>query len=220
MNTELDSFETKLLAELHDVVDERAAARIAHGRRQRRIRWSVAAAAALATLGGAGILALNQSTPAYAVAPHDDGSVTVTINRLEDADALEAALARVGIAADVTYTKPGFGCAPGRFTPASSRRDNQMVMEASVDAKGAYTLTLRKNLLATGQTLVLETSWDKDFWTLGFSIARGAVGACRQVKVEPPVLPSDRPSGQRSGSAEGSASARPVQPSVTPTPSR
>lgn len=218
MNTELDTFETKLLADLRAVVDERAAARLVRDRRQRRIRWSVAAAAALITLGGAGFVALNQSSPAYAVAPHDDGSVTVTINRLEQASDLEAALARAGIRADVTYTRPGFGCAPGRFTPAAAEPSGG-TMEASVDAAGAYSLTLPKNLLAAGQTLVLETSWNKEFWSLGLSIAEGTVGECRQVKVDPLVPPSEKPRGPAS-SAEASSSASPAGPIASPSPSR
>lgn len=62
----------------------------------------VAAAAALAVVGGIGVNSL-RPTPAFAVSDEGNGDTVVTIHRLDDAAGLESELAKHGIDADVNY---------------------------------------------------------------------------------------------------------------------
>ena len=191
MPTELDSFETKLLAELRSEIATRAPQRRS-GR-----RWlAVAAAAAAVGLTSAGVLLTTNATPAYALTPHADGSVTVTVNRLEGADALEAALAREGITADVTYTEPGTMCAPGRYTEATPPDSWMQVVS---DLNGSQSITVPASVAGSGLTLVLESSWQgsgqQETWVLGVGYASGAVGTCEQLPAEQVIaqLPREAP---------------------------
>ena len=112
--TPLDSFEAALLAELRDHIATRVPERRPH--RVRRWAAGITAAAAVATGvvvtglgGGAG------PSPAFAV-EKAGGDVVVTIHRLEDSEALEEALAREGIDAEVDYdaqVDPGLLTVPG-----------------------------------------------------------------------------------------------------------
>jgi hypothetical protein len=105
-STQLDSFETALLAELRREVTELPApvAAPVPMRRPRRLRLAAVgatgfAACAVAVFG----LGSGGGTPAYAVDENGAGDVTVTIHRLDDAAGLEKALADHGIDADVSY---------------------------------------------------------------------------------------------------------------------
>lgn len=191
MPTELDSFETKLLAELRSEVAARSSQRRS-GR-----RWlAVAAAAAAVGLTSAGVLFTTNATPAYALTPNADGSVAVTVNRLEGADALEAALARQGIAADVTYTAPGTMCAPGRYTEATPPDGWMQVVS---DVNGGQSITVPASVAGSGLTLVLESSWQgsdqQGTWALVVRYASGAVGTCEQLPAEQVIaqLPREAP---------------------------
>jgi hypothetical protein len=98
MTTDLDTFETALLAELRSVVADRP-------RRRARTLTLGGVAASVAAAVGIG-LAVGGSSPAFAVHQQADGDVVVTINRLDDAKGLEQALAAQGVTADVDYTQP------------------------------------------------------------------------------------------------------------------
>ena len=99
MTTDLDTFETALLAELRSTVADRRP----HRRTRALTLGGVAASAAAAV--GIG-LAVGGSSPAFAVQKEADGDVVVTINRLDDASGLEHALAAQGVTADVDYNTP------------------------------------------------------------------------------------------------------------------
>lgn len=108
---ELDGYQSRLLAELRGVVQERAAsaepapqamddAPARAGSRWVR-RLSLTAAAAALAVGA--VIANFGGDPPYAVAEGEGGDIVVTIHELEDADGLEAALAAEGVTADVSY---------------------------------------------------------------------------------------------------------------------
>jgi hypothetical protein len=115
MNTQLDTFETALLAELRREVQEHPAptpAPTAGRPPRRRLKVLVAgavatAAAAVAAVGltGGGPTA----SPAFAVTASPNGSVRLAVYRLDDGADLEAALAGHGIDATVHFvsTKGG-----------------------------------------------------------------------------------------------------------------
>ena len=105
--TQLDPFETALLAELRREVMEHPAPAPAPGRQPRRrlrIAAAGAAAAAAATVVAVGLTGGGPTaSPAFAVTADPDGSVNIVIHRLDDADGLEAALADRGIDATVHF---------------------------------------------------------------------------------------------------------------------
>ena len=110
--TQLDTFETALLAELRHHVEERDS-RPARRSRTRLVLSGLGVAAAAVTaavvIPGLGV------TTAYSVQEGNSGEVIVSVDRLEDAAGLERALEERGIAADVTYVPDGGQCAPGRY---------------------------------------------------------------------------------------------------------
>jgi len=194
----LDTFETALLGQLTTVVDERAAQASASPSRRltgRPARWAAAVAAAAA--GTAALLVLpGGTTPAYAVESDSSGSVTVTINQLADASALKDALAAKGITADVTYPGVGKQCAAGRFTeaPAAGGTPSEASAFNSSVGSGGFSMTIPKNMIRPGQTLVLESVWpDSQSWMVKAAIADGPVGTCQLVDADPMFMPPAGP---------------------------
>ena len=107
MNTQLDTFEAALLAELRREVEEHPAPTPTPGRPPRR-RLKVVAAAAVATVAAAvAAVALTgggpTASPAFAVTAGPNGSVRLAVYRLDDGADLEAALAEHGIDATVRF---------------------------------------------------------------------------------------------------------------------
>lgn len=78
-------------------------------------RWAVAATIAAIGLGAGVLVPTVLAEPAWAVDAGADGAVDVRVNRIEDADGLERALAAEGITADVTFVPDGGRCSPGRY---------------------------------------------------------------------------------------------------------
>jgi hypothetical protein len=112
MTTQLDTFETRLLAELRDRVA------LADSPRRTTSRWVAGAAVATAAaLAGVVLLPGLGTNPAFSVQQGNAGEIDVEVHRLEDAPGLEAALAEHGVAADIRYLPWGQACAPGRYTP-------------------------------------------------------------------------------------------------------
>jgi hypothetical protein len=113
---ELDSFETALLAELRREVAEHPAAAPAPRRApRRRLKLAVAGAVATAaaTVAAVGLTGSGPTaSPAFAVAGSSDGTVSLVIHRLDDADGLEAALAEHGIDATVEFVPASDGDVP------------------------------------------------------------------------------------------------------------
>jgi hypothetical protein len=118
MNTTIQQpgrFEERLLAELRRVVEEGAIPADAPTpaapplrRRPLVLAGGLAAAAAVASVAG---LALNGGdNAAWAVTSNDDGTVTVEISSLSDADGLERKLAAAGVPALVQFLPAGKVC--------------------------------------------------------------------------------------------------------------
>lgn len=120
MTTELRGFDAALLTHLHQTVDQTVGAPVPnrHKRTVRRTAGGLAATGAAVVAGALGINLLT-ATPAFSVSEKSNGDIVVEVNRLEGAPALEEALARHGITADVTYLPPGQVCREGRFTEAA-----------------------------------------------------------------------------------------------------
>ncbi|MFN8031191.1 MAG: hypothetical protein U0Q10_12745 [Dermatophilaceae bacterium] len=213
----LDTFELALLRELRGLIE---APDVVTGDRPvtasapppRRPVWRhpatriAAAAAAVAAIAGGFVLSPLGSTPAFAVTTAPDGEVTVTVNRLEGAAALEKALRAAGITADVTFPGQGKQCATGRYAEAprpSGPPSGRVLMSASTSSTGGQSISVPKDAVGPGQTLVLESMWPADgTWAMRVGIASGPVSDCVHVPyVAPPgqVDLSKPPAGHTSG---------------------
>jgi len=181
---ELDSFETALLAELHEEVRTTASAPVEVRAQWRqphawqRKRWLAVAATAAAALIIATQVGLGP-TPAYAVTGRNNGEVVVRVNRLEGADGLERALRKHGIPADITYLPFGKECAPGRYP---ERRTPGMMLSVSADW---FEVTIPPDAVGKDDTFVLSAAVvpipDGFRATTDVGIAQGSVGPCQVV---------------------------------------
>ncbi|GAA1763433.1 hypothetical protein GCM10009795_007530 [Nocardioides hankookensis] len=151
MNAPLDSFESALLERLCEHVDEQPATR--PGRSRPRLLLGAAAVVAAAAAIVVVVPGLGTTT-AYSVQEGNSGTITVEVRRLEDAQGLEADLAKHGIDAEVTYLPDRQQCAPGRYTPVDRRLSG---MEVSM---GSHLLrvTLPPGAVRTGETFVMAMS--------------------------------------------------------------
>jgi hypothetical protein len=118
----MSRFEDRLLDELRDVVTARptpAVAAVAAPRPSRRPRVALAGGGGLAAVAAGVVLATSGGgvSPAYAVEKQDDGTVTVHISSLADADGLQSKLRAEGVPAVVTYDTAG-GVGTGAGVPA------------------------------------------------------------------------------------------------------
>lgn len=211
----LDGFERALLTQLKDVAAAQGAAarsaaadsgRMPHPSpavrsplRRPAVRLAAAAAAVAAGVGGY-LLSPAGSSPAFAVTTDAGGDVTVQVNRLEGADALEKALADKGIHADVSFPSKGMHCRDGRFTDAgapSTQPGHRVVMSAETSRSGGQTITIPKSAVGPRQTLVLESMWPTpDIWAMRVGITDGAVSPCvEEAFVSPPGMREQPPPG-------------------------
>lgn len=192
MSTELDSFETALLTRLHEHVDQRPASRPRFSRPRLLLGTAatVAAAAAMVlVVPGLG------STTAYSVQEGNSGTITVEVQRLEDAEGLEAELGKFGIKADITYLSGRQECAPGRYTPVDRSLSGMGVTMGS----DLLRATLPPGAVRDGETFVMAVSGESvppsssepsedgvidmggfSGWT-DFNVTAGQVQPCRPV---------------------------------------
>lgn len=131
--SQLDAFESRLLAELRSVVEQDRKQPVvpAEQRARRRGPWAIAAATAAAFAGAVVLVPTLQADPAWAVSRSGNDQVDVQVNRIEDADGLERALADEGISADVSFVRDGGQCAPGRYAALDERSRGLMVQTGS-----------------------------------------------------------------------------------------
>ena len=174
----LGHFESELLTELKTVVAERAAEQPATGEPAAgavgRPLWrrpsivSIAAAGALAIGAVVGLPLLGGETAAppasaaFRLTTNDDGTITVTIYRFDDAEGLETRLEAHGVPADVAYTPLHQRCQPDRFAYAPEQ--HQIGVSYGVDRIGVsedelndveLSFTLRPADFRPDETLVI-----------------------------------------------------------------
>lgn len=182
---ELDTFESRLLAELRNEVADRSLV-APRSRRTRRMTAALAAAAAVVVLGV--LLAPGPgTTPAYSVQEGNSGEVVVEVSRPEDAAGLERQLAEHGIAADITYLEWPLQCAEHRYPDAPDDRQTGLRLTTGRDL---LRVTLPPGAVRDGETFVLSlahrtvpgTEGDMDFATneasVSFGVAAGPVAPC------------------------------------------
>lgn len=186
MNRDLDTFETALLLELRETVAARSgttprgALRASRTSTPRKIALAAAAAAAtvlVALIPGA------LSSPAYAVAEGASGEITVSIDRLEDAQQLQEELKDHGVTADVRYLGDNMQCQPSRFKPASSAPGSRTKFRVGTDG---ITVVLDRRDVDDGQTVVIAASRIRDGINGEVGIATGEVAPCQPVHLPNP----------------------------------
>lgn len=183
---QLSRFEENLLTELREVVAARAVAP-RPVRPRRRLVLATAGAGALAAALVVGLPAMNgDRTPAaHAVTDNPDGTVTITVNRLEDPEGLERELAARGITADVSYAPPGKTC---QSFPERFQRQDDSTGEVFVGVnRGDEPLTVWPDDVE-GKTLVLEgrgESHDANLFLLTQYVVSGPVAPCVLVDLQP-----------------------------------
>jgi hypothetical protein len=127
-----NDFEERLLVRLKAVVAEGGASAAAAGepiaagpgpRRRRPLRLVLAGAVALAVAAVIFIVSSGSgdTTRAFAVEPQAGGGVAIKIFGLEEAAALEAALERAGIRAQIDWLPAQTTCAERKLTPSTVR---------------------------------------------------------------------------------------------------
>ena len=84
----------------------------------------------------------------------NSGTITVEVNRLENAEGLEAELAKFGVRADITYLPDKQECAPGRYAPVDRRLSG---MQVSMGAD-LLRVTLPPGAVRDGETFVMAVS--------------------------------------------------------------
>jgi hypothetical protein len=141
MNTNLDSFETALLAELKSVAATGAPDPVR--RRGLRVAIGGSVAASLAGIVALGLTVL-QPSAAFAVDQTSTGAVVIRIHELSDTQGLEQALADHGIKAVVNYDAGGATGAPvgpptGALPPGASLHSSTESGTASASLAGPAT---------------------------------------------------------------------------------
>ena len=179
----LGHFEENLLAELRQAVAEQA---VAQRPARRRLVLATAGAGLVAAGLVVGIPAVTgDHTPAaHAVTDNPDGTVTITVNRLEDPEGLERELAARGITADVSFAPAGKMC---RSIPERFQRVDDAPHEVFIGVdRGNEPLRVWPDDVE-GKTLVLEgraESHDPDLFLLTQYVVSGPVDPCVLVDVQ------------------------------------
>lgn len=148
--TQLDTFETALLAELR----EHAAAGRTPNPRRPPFRIIAGAGLVAAAAVAAVVLPGPGTSAAYSVVEGNAGEVRVSVDRLEDAAGLESALAEHGIAAEVTYVPDGGECAPGRYAVV----DRDLTGLSLTVGSDRFEVSLPPGAVRDGETFVIAAS--------------------------------------------------------------
>ncbi|MGI5488905.1 hypothetical protein [Microtetraspora malaysiensis] len=173
----------------------------ARAERRRRTGRRLLTGAAVAGLAAAAAIMVPLLTgaerPAYAVTKHSDGTISVKLNELRDADELEQDLKRMGVPADITYLKPGKWCEGGRGEIVGGGSTEEWKDSASDKAArlGLSGLEIDPRYVGEGQTLVMAFSEDRDqafgrktpevAWQFSAYVVNGPVKPC--VVVDNPI---------------------------------
>lgn len=184
-DVQLDGFETRLLTELRAEVDARAIhaepVTLPTAKPRHRRLWyvPVTGAAAAAAVAIALVVTVARPTPAYAVTGRNGEEITVTVNRLEGAGALQAALRERGVSSDIQYLPMDTQCLPGRYTAIDTPG---LSLQVGGDL---FKVTIPAVAVGAGDTFVLSASVTPTDGgvraIVHFDVAQGAVAQCQVV---------------------------------------
>jgi hypothetical protein len=191
-------FEDRLLTELRAHVERHAIvappARARTGRRPVLRPAPIAAAGGLLAAAAVAVVLASGgdgSTPAYAVTPHHDGTVTVRVQSLSDSAGLERELRAAGVRAEVRALPAGTMCAPPQ-SEATTREAGQatMAVQSTTQHGSATTMTLSPATLPEDATLLITTSGgdaDGGPSSIAMAIVHGTGDPCRVVPAPAPA---------------------------------
>ena len=180
-DSELDTFEEQLLAELKTVVNAQAVITSPTPVQHRKPRlWYLPVSGVAAAAVAIALVALFPGpSPAYAVSGGNGKAVTVKVTRLEGAQALQEALREHGITANITYLPADKACQPGRFLDVYTPG-----LTLAVGAN-SFRVTIPAGAVGEGDTFILSaavTPIDQGVRaTVDFGVAQGAVAPCTVV---------------------------------------
>jgi hypothetical protein len=191
-----NTYEDRLLTELRQVVTENPAPVTPSRRFGWKPRLVIGGVAAALVAAGAVAVVETSATPAFAVTPNKDGSVTVTINKLSDAEGLQRELIAAGVPTVAKYLPIGKTCAPDWYKPAQAGPTSMKMTLTD----GHLTFTISRHQLRKGQTLIISTQngvgtgpggEQAEMSAVGMGVAQGPVGVCHVVdaKLPPPGQP-------------------------------
>lgn len=159
MNDSPDSFESRLLTRLREHVETtspatgRAGERFGPRRTRGRLVWTALAVASVATAVVVVVPGIG-AEPAYSVQEGNSGEIEVEVNRIEDAEGLEAALADVGVTAEITYVPGGRQCERDGLDGVA-RADRGISLELGSDR---FIISLAPGTVRDDETLVVDVS--------------------------------------------------------------
>ena len=185
MTSDLDSFEAQLLHDLKTRIaarslEEPISQAVPSVRRWRRT--AVAAAAAAVATAAAVIVPGVVAGPAYAVDEGPSGTITVKVNRLENAAGLRRALAKHGVKADVQYLGREMQCTAGRYRPADSASHSATSFTVGTDR---IVVELDRRDVSHGETVVIAASRITNGVHGEVGIADGPVRDCQPIQLAP-----------------------------------
>jgi hypothetical protein len=177
---ELDAFEDHLLAELKTVVQAQAATQPARVHQRRPRLWYLPLAGAVAAVVAGLVLVFPRPAPAYAVSGGNGKEVKVKVTRLEGAEALQDALRKHGITANITYLPADKECRPGRYTEVDTPGLSLTTYADEFEVK------IPAGAVDDGNTFVLSAAVtplpnNGVRASVDFGIAKGPVGQCTVV---------------------------------------
>jgi len=179
---ETTQFEDRLLAELKQVVAERAPVR-----RRRRLTVALVAAVVLVAGGAVAGPAL-LSSPAYAVERDPDGSIRVYIRDYRDPEGLQRRLAAFGVRAAIDYLPAGADCREprGDFVPRDQVTLDLVSWGPFGDSGDDPYWKLHPQFLGPDQTFVYTVHLGRDangerYQRAAIRVANGPVAPCVRV---------------------------------------
>ncbi|WP_331770139.1 hypothetical protein OG948_41355 (plasmid) [Embleya sp. NBC_00888] len=188
MNTR-SPFQEQLLAELRDVVAEKAATPAPRPgisrRRKATITGAIAVAMGAAVAVVVPVVVGGTTSPAYAVERDQDGSITVRVREYTDPAGLRDRLRDLGVNAVVDFVPLNRQCVEPR---AAFAEYDPLLFTSEAPTEGAEGfMRLRPDRIAAGQTLVLEIYYRNDAQAHVSSdrarLATGPVAPCVLVPV-------------------------------------
>jgi hypothetical protein len=149
-------FEDRLLEQLRDVVAARPVPAVAAPPRWGRRLVLAGAGVAAATAVTAIVATSGDVTPAYAVQPGADGSVTVRIHSLRDAAGLQRSLRAAGVPAVVNYGPVDCAGPAGPQSGTSSSRGTDRGPSLSQPGPGPGATTSQLRIDDDGVTFTID----------------------------------------------------------------
>jgi len=203
---------TKFSDQLFDDLIAEHGAALAHATRPaakthpaRRPALLMAGAGGLAVAATAGVLAAGGGTAAYAVTPHANGTVTLSVYQESGVAQANARLRQLG-EADVVIVPTGSGCPSLSSLPnpsGSGQVSGHIAMQTSMSKDGG-SLTVDAHGIPAGDILVVAAQTSNGVSLTGGRLTTAPAPTCVSLPAAPP--PGGTVSGSSGGTGQGTNS--------------